>query len=110
MTKTQQFKLIDGTFNAAEAAQILLTLVRCKIDFHTREQASNEERFGRDVAHSERRLKELQQVQEAVTSLCDFAAVQHQHLEIQGWIQIAPVTPEDTGDSLGSAAGHTAAL
>ncbi len=89
MNSTQRYKLLDGTFSPAEATQILLSLVKSKIDFHDREKFSNEERFGRDVAHSERRLTELRELHETLRTACQSAADTDRRVQVNGWIEIA---------------------
>ena len=56
MKDKQHFQLIDGTFTPSEASRVLLSLVKSKMDCHSIEKFSNEVRFGRDLAHSEKRL------------------------------------------------------
>lgn len=91
MKSIQQFKLIDGTFTAADAAQVLLALVRSKMDFHHLQKASNEERLGHDPAHSQQRLAELTELHETLKSLCQAAADEGRRMKVQGWIEVAPI-------------------
>lgn len=65
--KTHKTKLIDGTFTTADARAVLLELLSYKINFHSREKVSDEERFGADVGHSSRRIRELNQEKEELT-------------------------------------------
>lgn len=58
----QQFQPIDGTLTPEEATRILCSLVKSKIDYHSLEKASSEERFGKHVSHSERRLSDLKKL------------------------------------------------
>ncbi len=88
MNNPQRYKLIDGSFTASEATQILLSLVKSKIDFHNLEKLSNEERFGQDIAQSERRLTELRQLHETLRSACQSAAEKGQRVEVKGWIEM----------------------
>lgn len=88
MKTTQRHQLIDGTFTPADASQILLALVKSKIDFHNLEKLSNEERFGRDVAHSERRLVALRQLRETLRTTCQSAASAGQRIEVNAWIEV----------------------
>lgn len=97
MNTTQRHQLIDGNFTPADASQILLALVKSKIDFHNLEKLSNEERFGRDVAHSERRLIALRQLRETLRTVCQSAANAGQRMEVNAWIEISLV-PE-SGES-----------
>jgi len=96
MNPTQRYQLIDGTFSPAEATQILLSLVKSKIDFHHMEKLSNEERFGGEVAHSERRLAELRQLHDTLRTVCQSAADTGTRVQVNGWIEIAlvPFPPE----------------
>jgi hypothetical protein len=88
MNNPQRFQLIDGTFTHVEAGQVLLSLVKSKIDHHSLEQFSNEERFGRDVAHSEKRLEKLRALDVAIRELLSLAIENKQTLKIDAWIDI----------------------
>ncbi len=91
MKDKQQFQLIDGTFTPAEATRVLLSLVKSKLDYHTMEKFSNEERFGKDPAHSEKRLRDLTKLDTALKEFFASAADSKQNLKINGWIEITPV-------------------
>ena len=88
LMNTRRFKIIEGAFTAEDAGRVLLSLVRSKMDFHRLERFSNEERFGQDSAHSERRLAELERLQEEIKEYCQSAAAENQPLQIDGWIEI----------------------
>ncbi len=102
MNTTQRYKLLDGTFSPTEATQILLALVKSKMDFHDREKFSNEERFGRNVAHSKRRLAELRQLHETLRTVCQSAADTGRSVQVNGWIEIALI-PSAEAEPLTSA-------
>ena len=86
-TNKQHFQLIDGTFTPSEASRVLLSLVKSKMDHHRVEKFSNEERFGRDLAHSEKRLRELAELDRALKKL--FGSISPtQNLKIKGSIEI----------------------
>ena len=91
MNATQPYKLLEGTFSPDEARQILLSLVKSKIDFHNMAKLSNEERFGQDTAPSERRLAELRQLQETLKTVCQSAADTGQRVQVNGWIELTLV-------------------
>jgi hypothetical protein len=91
MNDKQRFQLINGTFTPSEAAQVLLSLVKSKIDYHSLEKLSNEERFGRDLSHSETRLQRLRTLKTELEELFDSAAQAKQNLKIDGWIEIKSV-------------------
>lgn len=88
MNTTQRYTLLNGIFSPDEARQVLLSLVKSKIDFHNMEKLSNEERFGRDIAHSERRLAELRQLHETLRTTCQSAADTARRVQVNGWIEI----------------------
>ncbi len=103
MKDRQRFQLIHGTFTPSEAAQVLLSLVKSKIDYHTLQKLTNEERFGRDLSHSEKRLEQLWKLKTALNELFDSATGAKQGLKIDGWIEITltqlPSTMETPSDS-----------
>lgn len=53
------FKLIDGTFKAEEAKELLTNLYSDKIQFHSRKSFSMQERFGHPDEASLKRIPEL---------------------------------------------------
>jgi hypothetical protein len=53
------FDLINGDFLADDAKSILMSLIKDKINYHELELFSASERFGRDLPHSKRRIKQL---------------------------------------------------
>ena len=68
MKKLHTFKLIDGRFSTTEASRVLLDLVGTKIQYHEIENFSSRERFGKDAAHSARRLKALNKLKSDFSS------------------------------------------
>lgn len=52
-------KLIDGNFSVEDAKSVLLEMISYKISHHQKKKHSNEERFGSDMDHSEKRILEL---------------------------------------------------
>ncbi|GAT32357.1 hypothetical protein TSACC_2755 [Terrimicrobium sacchariphilum] len=87
-TSAQHHKLLDGTFTPAEAEHILLALVNSKIDFHSLEKLSYEERTGRDLKNSARRLRELTQLREDLRRACQSAALAGASVTLRGTISI----------------------
>jgi hypothetical protein len=57
--KEHSTRLIDGTFTPEQARNISLQLLNDKMNYHYLEKISNEERFGKDHQHSDKRIKEL---------------------------------------------------
>jgi len=61
----KQFKLIDSTYPAEEAKEVILSLVNDKINFLQKKIFSHEIRFELDTPHLKQRVTELkQEVQE----------------------------------------------
>lgn len=64
--KTLHLKLIDGTFTAQEAREILAKIYTDKIHFHEMRNFSSLERFGKVDLHSTMRIKELHMTKELI--------------------------------------------
>jgi hypothetical protein len=62
METNLNFNLIEGTFKPSDAKSILTTLVKDKIRFHELELFSAHERFGIELPHSKKRIKELNNI------------------------------------------------
>lgn len=54
-----KFRLINGTYTADEAGEILLTLINNKIAFHERHLLTCQERNENDRLNSEQRIEQL---------------------------------------------------
>lgn len=52
-------RIIDGTFTADKAKELLIELIDHKINFHNMEKFSHKICYGEDLEHSEKRIKEL---------------------------------------------------
>lgn len=88
MNKNYNFKLIHGTFTASEAAQILFDLISSKIHFHTMENFSSQERFGKDKPDSKSRIQALKKVQGSLKKIFDVAEKKDVKLKIEGFVEI----------------------
>jgi hypothetical protein len=66
---TKKFKLIQGIFDNEHAKNLLLELVESKIRYHKKQMLSNQERFGFDKEHSEKRINELEHLQSDLVDL-----------------------------------------
>lgn len=91
MKDPQHFTLLDGTFTVPEASRVLLSLINSKLDYHSMEKLSNEERFGRDLAQSEIRLRELSDLKSSVKDIIASADRNQQKLKIEGQLKITLV-------------------
>lgn len=92
-TTAQYHKLLDGTFTPAEAEHILLALMNSKITFHSLEKLSHEERTGRDLKNSARRLRELTRLREDLRRACQSAALTGASITLRGTISLEIDTP-----------------
>ncbi|HEY9176764.1 MAG TPA: hypothetical protein VIN07_03695 [Flavipsychrobacter sp.] len=73
-----QFKLIDSNYTASEAREILMAIINSKIQFHQLKTFSHDIRYGIPDAHSEKRIKELEETRRAITQFLQ----EHQHSDI----------------------------
>ncbi|MAY83002.1 MAG: hypothetical protein CMP59_02630 [Flavobacteriales bacterium] len=69
MSNTRSLKLIDGTYDASDAAEILYTVLNDKIKFHSIQLNSCLERNQGEVSHSESRLKQLREEKEKIAEI-----------------------------------------
>lgn len=88
MENNKEYKLIDGTFSAEEADNILSALFNYKIDYHNREDFSNHIRFNKDIEHSKKRVSELIETKEAIKKLLSDAKTNKLNLVISSTIAI----------------------
>jgi hypothetical protein len=94
MAGSQTFKLIDGSFTQAEAREILLSLISAKLKFHTLKKFSDLERFGQDTMQSEKRIKELNDLDKEIRSFLDTAETADCIISITSNIDIL-ITPKN---------------
>lgn len=88
MDTKKTFQLIDGEFSGDQARQIIGAMVRHKIDYHSREQFSDEIRYGKAKDCSDSRLKNLQTLEKDLTELFKHAHTNGKNLQIKGTIEI----------------------
>ncbi|BCX47109.1 UPF0753 protein [Haloferula helveola] len=91
MNPNQRYQLIDGKFTPEQARHVLLSLVKSKIDFHSIEKLSHEERFGEDATQPQRRLAELRKLRDTLLETCESMAETGTQVRINGWIEIEPL-------------------
>ena len=82
------YKLIDGEFDAQQARLIVSSLYASKINFHSREALSNNERFGEDKEHSEIRIRELKETQQKIGEVLNEAIISNCRVKIYGSITL----------------------
>ncbi|MFD2551387.1 hypothetical protein ACFSQP_06110 [Bizionia sediminis] len=88
LNEQQAFKLIDGTFDAAESADVLFSVLSDKIRFHNIQILSIQERFSGDTSYSEKRLDELKAAKRQVAALILKAKNNNCDIEIKSSIQM----------------------
>ncbi|MFC5282001.1 hypothetical protein [Pedobacter alpinus] len=82
------FKLVEGEFNAADAKEILLRLIEQKISFHNLKCFSHEIRFGKKDEHSIERIEELNKTKEKLILLINKAQLEGKMLAIHSSIDV----------------------
>jgi len=85
------FDLIDGTFKPFEAKSVLFTLIKDKINFHEREIFSADERFGTDLPHSKKRIKDLNEALVRIEQVINEFEKSNLEIKISGAIEIVAV-------------------
>ncbi len=89
MKNQEVFKLIDGVFTSEEAGNVLTALINNKIDHHNLEDFSSHIRFNKDIAHSKKRLMELNEAKVALKKFLAGADVKGLNLVIKSTIEIS---------------------
>lgn len=86
--KSQDHKLIDGTFMPADANRFLMKLINSKIDYHNLEILSMRERFNGDISHSIKRIEELKETQEAIRQVLNIAFDNEMEVRVHCSVQL----------------------
>lgn len=88
-TKTaEHFQLVENVFTPDEAEDVLLTMVRKKINYHNDLIFSTWERFGEPCTASEERLKALRGIREEISGVAEKARALGLNLEVNCQIEI----------------------
>lgn len=88
MTETKTIDLIRGVFSHSEAKEILLDIIRSKINFHNMRNWSSEERFSKPDAFSKERLAELQLTRELLKTYFNEACSLDKKIRIKCQIEM----------------------
>lgn len=88
MKTNQSIRFIEGKFSPEDAKEILTDLINHKIRFHTLKNFSYEERFGKPVEGSQKRIEELVASREKVILLIQQAVDNNTNLSIESSINI----------------------
>ncbi|SFH79886.1 hypothetical protein [Halpernia frigidisoli] len=90
MTSSEILKLslIDGSFSAEEAKEILLKIYHTKLNFHQRNNLSSQERFGKNNAIAELRIPILQKSIEEIKDFTKLAKNKNLSINISSQITL----------------------
>jgi hypothetical protein len=88
MDNIKKFKLIEGEFTAADAKEMLLSLIGNKIQFHYHKIFGKEVRFGEKDEHSVTRVHQLTQSRQEVLELIAEAKKNNKRLVISSHVTI----------------------
>jgi len=94
----QEFSLIEGTFSAGEAQEILMSLIGKKLSFHSKKNLRSFEHSGQEDPATEERIQELEQIREEVLEFLQGAKKEDVSLEIQSKVQIKLVNNQGEDD------------
>ena len=94
MKTKHNLKLIEGKFIPSEAGKVLSGLINYKINYHQMELFSNEERFGKDVSNSKKRIEELKAVTGSLKKIIDFTSDKGQILQLSCAVEIIILNAE----------------
>ncbi|MBN8578825.1 MAG: hypothetical protein J0L66_17940 [Cytophagales bacterium] len=87
MKKPHSFKLVNGKFAAHDVRKILMEMIQSKINYHTREIFSLEERGG-DTTHSEKRVVQLRKSAETLKKVLSKAEAKGSNLSVTVQVEI----------------------
>lgn len=85
---TTKLSLVEGTFNTAEAREVLLTLIDDKIRFHNNRIFSHEERFGITPSDSVDRITQLTKTRKEIVDIMNKCKDQDCEIRIHSDINI----------------------
>lgn len=89
MKTLQSINLLKGQYNPKEAKEILLDIIVNQINFHKLKNLSSRVRFERPDAESEKRIQELQEAKDKITSIIQKALKEDVKLKIESNITIS---------------------
>jgi hypothetical protein len=91
MEEKKEFKIIDGSFTPEQARDILLTIINGKINHHVMEGFSSRIKDGKDMTHSEIRIREMQKIKESLLDIIDNAKQQKMNLQLLGILEVKAI-------------------
>lgn len=94
----EEFSLIEGTFSAEEAQEILMNLIGKKLSFHSKKNLRSFEHSGQEDPAAEERIQELEQIRDEVLEFLQSAKKENLNLEIHSKVEIKLVNDQDSDD------------
>lgn len=92
--KNHQIKLIDSTYSVDDANEMLLSLIKDKIKFLNMKTLSDNLRFGSTAEHLEKRIQELKEEVNVLSSLLNNPELADSEVEIECSINLKIKQPE----------------
>jgi len=83
MESVQTVSLISGTFTPNEAKEVLLEMIKAKINFHNLRNFSSEIRYNRPDLQSKERIAELTEAKENLLELIKEAKFCSKNIKIE---------------------------
>ncbi len=96
----EKFKLVEGTFNAKDSEEILLTLIEQKIKFHELKNFSNEVKTGKKHSESLSKVAELNETRAKIKELLNLEANKSASFSILSTINIEILQKDSSNDKL----------
>jgi len=89
MKTKKSYSLVDGSFKASEAREVLMSLIGSKITFHNVKNMSSLERNGEADIHSEQRIEELKLSRQEIRKILEMAEEEQLRVRISSGIHIS---------------------
>jgi hypothetical protein len=89
MKSAKHLKLIDGTFEAKDAFEILMNVYSSKIHFHQLKNIQSQEHEGKDCKKSKRRIEELKKSMDKASKAIAAAEVKGKKIILKADISLS---------------------
>jgi hypothetical protein len=89
MNKIEKLTLIEGNFSFDEAKEILMSMYSSKINFHTMQNWSSQERFGKDDEIAQKRISVLRTEMKKLEEILLEAKTKNKKLRVNSEINIS---------------------
>lgn len=88
MKKAQTVNLIEGTFTPEDAKELLVELLKSKINFHNLKNWRSKEQFGKSDLLSTKKLEYLNEARENLKTFLEEAINQKKSITINSTIEL----------------------